>query len=102
MHIVREHQIAPTSGQSGRRNERTTFPIEALEALLGHPTVSALTQLLRCGGDEVRTARLWGWSWRQADRYAIRAGHHPATVWPDLWWGAVPEPLDERTSLDAA
>ena len=72
--------------QPGRTAERVTFPIAPLEDLLGHPTASQLTRLLRCGGSEVTTARAWGWSWTQADRYATRAGFHPAEVWPDLWW----------------
>ncbi|MCU1458897.1 MAG: hypothetical protein JWL73_2989 [Actinomycetia bacterium] len=65
-----------------------TFPIDPLEALLGHPNVSSLARRLRCGGSEIATARAWGWTWAQADRYATRAGFHPAEVWPDLWWRA--------------
>jgi hypothetical protein len=65
-----------------------TFPIEPLERMLGQPTEFQLTRLLRCGESDLTTARAWGWSWGQADRYATCAGFHPAEVWPDLWWVA--------------
>lgn len=28
-----------------------------------------------------------------ADRYAVRAGHHPGEVWPEQWWN------DDETAL---
>jgi hypothetical protein len=68
----------------GRRRERITFPVEPLLELLGHHP-GALTKILRCSGVELTTARTLGWTWKQADRYAVRAGYHPAEVWPDLW-----------------
>jgi hypothetical protein len=62
------------------------FPLEPLELALGRPTDFQLTRLLRCRPDEIVTARAWGWSWAQADRYATKVGFHPAEVWPDVWW----------------
>ena len=49
-------------------------------------------KITRLANQTVVQARTWGLTWAEADRSAIRAGLHPATVWPDLWWSAIPEP----------
>lgn len=65
---------------SARRGER--FPLEPLEAVLGRPTARQLAERVGVVPCVVQAARRRGLSVRHADEWAIRAGLHPAIVWP--------------------
>lgn len=57
-----------------------------LQRALGCDTPTAAADLLGIGHTEMRHMLERGLTEKQADRYATRAGMHPATVWGRLWW----------------
>lgn len=57
------------------------FPLEPLERL----TLAPVAKTLRTNSAELAQARQLGLTIDQADRWALRAGYHPAEVWGDLW-----------------
>lgn len=76
----------------------TTYPIDPLAHALGielgkpgHPAddaaygITALAEALDCSETNVKDMHRLGMSRRQAERYAPRAGRHPAGFWAD-WW----------------
>lgn len=58
------------------------FPIEPLLAA-AKITVGQLARAVNANGSAVHQAALYGLTVSEADRWAIRLGHHPATVWPE-------------------
>ncbi len=67
------------------------FSLTDLEILIGATTDR---DIARATDSTRRTVQRWrhdGLSPRQADRAAIRAGFHPANVWPS-WYHAEPQP----------
>lgn len=57
------------------------YPLGPLLAIVGvSPWTLAAT--VRASGDTIRRALVEGLDERQADHWAVWAGHHPAEVWP--------------------
>lgn len=65
-------------------DDGTRWPVEPLAALVGkhraYTSASMTPKALRAAG---------GFTYRQADRAAVRCGYHPVEVWPD--WYQVPD-----------
>lgn len=57
------------------------YPLDALAAAAGM-SEAALGRAVGLSGSTLKKAREWGLVADAADRYAIRAGLHPAEVWP--------------------
>lgn len=55
--------------------------------------ISALSEALGVSRRRLRQSHAEGLSARLADRYAVRLGLHPSSVWPG-WWAAVPGDAD--------
>lgn len=62
------------------------YPLDALVAVSGL-SEAALARLVRLSGTTLKNARENGLREDAADRYAVRAGFHPAEVWTD--WSTV-------------
>lgn len=58
------------------------YPLSALVTATGL-TEAALGRLVGLSGSTLKKAREWGFTADAADRYANRAGLHPAEVWTD-------------------
>lgn len=53
----------------------------------GEPAgLAALAQRLGVSHRYLRALRSRGMTWKQADRFAIALGFHPAEIWPAIWW----------------
>lgn len=55
---------------------------------IGLDDIAATAERLNSGRDKIYK---WikgdtRWTYGQADRYAIRAGYHPASIWGEQWW----------------
>lgn len=59
---------------------------------LGH-SIRHIQATCGIGGSELAAARTHGLTDAQADRLAVRLGHHPANIWPG-WVAAGLGPLD--------
>lgn len=68
------------------------WPLEPVLDLPG-VTPTAVVRALHISGDTYKRLTVDGLTDVQADRVAVRLGHHPATVWPD-WVDAALGPLD--------
>ena len=81
---VSGHRCGPVG--PGRRNAPRPYSISALEDLLGTDDREALAVQLSVSTRTIDRLRAKGaFTETQADVYAVRAGFHPATVWPS-WW----------------
>lgn len=54
-----------------------------------HRGLVALADRLGISSRWARDLHARGLTERQADRFAVAIGHHPASVWPDWWTNAV-------------
>lgn len=68
-----------------------SFPWRQLEYEIGRRRGKEMTnyELMNMLGISARSLRRFrnsGITRTQADRYAVRAGIHPANVWGSLWW----------------
>ncbi len=59
------------------------WPLGPLVELLGVQGAEAVANRLKTTGENVRRAAEFGLPDATADRWAIRAGFHPAQVWPE-------------------
>lgn len=66
------------------RPEGGRYPFAPLSALLPRNR-DARASKLRVSRATLRRYETEGLDGYQADRCAVRAGHHPGTVWPE-WW----------------
>lgn len=69
-------------------NARFVFDPMVLLETIGFDDITATAERLHSGRDKVYK---WlkgdiRWTYGQADKYAIRAGYHPANVWGQQWW----------------
>jgi len=62
------------------------FPLAPLLAML-ELSQSQLSNMYGVGGQSLKRWRECGLTVEAADRLAVRAGLHPAEVWPE-WWTA--------------
>lgn len=78
----------PVSAWAASSGDRDRFPLEALAVSLGiqlgrqERGIRVLAEQIGVSRGHVHRLRREGLSERQADRFAIRAGTHPAIVWP--------------------
>lgn len=75
------------------------FDLQPLAALLG---ATCDSEIAHATDTCRRTVQRWkhdGMSADQADRAAIRAGYHPANIWPD-WYSPSPTPEDAPELLE--
>jgi hypothetical protein len=74
--------------------------MEDLEVALGRPTSAELARRIGCSENDVRKWRERGLPDLTADRFACRAGLHPACVWME-WTEHLPEPPTTALILEA-
>lgn len=64
------------------------WPLAPLLAALGDKSAA---KTLRASGEEIERARREGIADVTADRWALRIGQHPASIWPDWFDAALTE-----------
>jgi hypothetical protein len=65
------------------------FPLQTLLDATGlNP--AHFSRVTKASGRDIALALAYGCTESQADRWAIRCGHHPALIWQQLWWATAP------------